>query len=549
MQDYDGLKCQVPIGTSGLLSDMAPSQIPYTNLTRVYNCDFGVGYVEKAKGAIQYQRYALPAGIVAILDYWPTTLQQRLFAACSNGSIYRDTGDRYFGANPVNTSPVAIGSGFGTLTNKTQFVVGGNEVSGNVKKIFLFTGGLNQVQVYSGDSGTFSAITNPAADWPNPTISSNPQSNFPNFGLIHRGALWCFAKGTAYMSNPNNHEDFQTAQDILITQVGPGEGGDIVGAFVYKQKLFAWKEGDFCYILNDSDPNSSNWYFDKQSDGLGIASWHSACQVLDDMQVGNITNKITSYKATLNYGNFTQGDVFKQNEVSRFFAENTVPEGNQYQHSLFYPDKGVAMFTGRTKGQQNNNCIIQMDVSHTNQAPKFGIWNHVAPDCLGLRRNTHNIKVPMYGCSDGFVYLMDSVNRFVGPISGGTAYTGEFWTADLDMRHLDPKLADQVKEFNYLGVTFMETGNYTLSVDVWLDGRFRETLTFSQTVDTNYCGAFVLGTSRTGGLDEKTIEQRMHGQGRRITLRCYNSGNNQNFKVSLLTIGFKPTGDQQATRL
>ena len=95
----------------------------------------------------------------------------------------------------------------------------------------------------------------------------------------------------------------------------------------------------------------------------------------------------------------------------------------------------------------------------------------------------------------------------------------------------------------------METGYYTLSVDVWLDGRFRETLTFSQTVDTNYCGAFVLGTSRTGGLDEKTIEQRMHGQGRRITLRCYNSGNNQNFKVSLLTIGFKPTGDQQATRL
>ena len=242
MTDYAGLIAQIPIGTAGLLSDQAPSQIPYTNLTRVYNCDYGLGFIQKAPGAIQYNRNAMPAGVVACLDYWPTRYQQRLFAACSNGSIYRDTGDRWFGANPVSTSPVAIASGLGSLTNKCQFVVGGNEISGNPKKVFFFSGGISQVQVLSGDNSTFEAISQPATDWPNPTPSSNPQSNFPNFGLIHRGSLWAFAKGTAYMSNPLNHEDFQTTQDILITQVGPGEGGDIVGGFVYKQKLIVWKE-------------------------------------------------------------------------------------------------------------------------------------------------------------------------------------------------------------------------------------------------------------------------------------------------------------------
>ena len=206
------------------------------------------------------------------------------------------------------------------------------------------------------------------------------------------------------------------------------------------------------------------------------------------------------------------------------------------------------MFTGRTRGRQNNDCIIQMDVSHSDQPPKYGLWNHVSPDCLATRRDTHNILKPMYGASDGFIYLMDRVDRSVGPMGSGSAYTGEFWTADLDMRHLDPGLAHKNKEWDNLGVTFVETGNYTLRVDVWIDGRFRETLSFAQTVDTNYCGAYVLGQSICGGQDEKTIWQRMHGQGRRVMLRCYNSGNNQNFKVSMLTIGFRPSGEQ-ATKL
>ncbi len=138
----------------------------------------------------------------------------------------------------------------------------------------------------------------------------------------------------------------------------------------------------------------------------------------------------------------------------------------------------------------------------------------------------------------------------IGPIGSGTAYTGEFRTADLDMRHIDPGLAHKNKLWEWLGVTFQEEGNYTLSVDVWIDGRFRETISFAQTIDTNYCGAFTLGSvgSVTGGLDEKTIWKPLHGIGRRITFRCYNAGNNQNFKVSMLSVGFKPSGEQ-ATRL
>lgn len=546
MNEYAGNVAQIPVGNSGVISDLAPSQIPYNALTRAYNCDYQLGYIQKAPGAIQYNRVAMPDGVIALLDYWPTLNKQRLFAATTAGKIYRDTGDRYFGGNAASTSPVAIATGLGRLDNRCQFVVGGNETSGRDKKIFFFSGGVGQVQVCSGDNSTFAKIAKPAADWPNPTASSNSQSNFPKFGLIHRGQLWCFARSQAYASTTGDHEDFQ-GTGTLVNNVGPGEGGDIVGAFVFKQKLMVWKEGDLLYYLNDSDTSTTNWYFSKALDGLGIAGWHSARGVLDDLLIGNITGKLTSFTATQAFGNLTQADIFKRSHVARFFAENTTPMGNLYQHSLFYGDRGLALFTGRTKGNSANNCVIQLDVSDPDN-PKYGLWNHIAPDCLALRRDTNNILRPIYGAADGFVYLMDREDRSVGAIGSNSAYTGEFWTADLDLRHLDPTIAHKNKLWEWLGVTFQEENAGTLSVDVWIDGAYRETLSFTQTVDTNYCGAFVLGTSRLGGMDEKTRWQPLHGMGRRITFRCYNSGANQNFKVSMLSVGWRPSGEQ-ATRL
>jgi hypothetical protein len=535
---YAGNIAQIPIGSKGLMSDVAPSQIPFDCLTKVINCDYGLGYIQKAPGAITYNKNALSSSIVALLDYWPTTYKQRMFAATADGKIYRDTGDRGFSLN------TAIATGLGNLDNRSQFVVGGNETSGADKKIFFFSGGLAQVKVCSGDNASFSSIAAPAADWPNPTASSNPQSNFPNFGLTYRGRLWAFAKSVAYASTTSNHEDFQGAT-TLINNVGPGEGGDIVGAFVYKQKLLVWKRGDLLYILNDSDSTAANWYFSLFGTGLGISSWHAACQVLDDLYIGNITGKITSFKATQAYGNFTQADVFKQARVGKFFAENTSPIGNQFQHSIFYGDKGIGYFTGRTKGRQDNDCLIQLDLSQAD-TPKYGLLTHLIPNCLTLRRDLNDVLRPICGSTNGFVYLMDREDRAVGPMGSGSAYTGEFRTADLDMRHIDPALAHKNKIWDFLNVTFQEEGNYQLSVDVWIDGRFRETINFAQTIDTNYAGAFVLGAgnSVTGGLDEKTIQKPLHGMGRRITFRCYNSGNNQNFKVSMLSIGFRVSAEQ-----
>jgi hypothetical protein len=57
-----------------------------------------------------------------------------MFAATSDGKIYRDYGDRQF------SLATAIASGLGALSPAAQFVVGGAEVATNPKKLFFFSG-------------------------------------------------------------------------------------------------------------------------------------------------------------------------------------------------------------------------------------------------------------------------------------------------------------------------------------------------------------------------------------------------------------------------
>lgn len=520
---YQGVTAQIPLGNMGVLTDQAPGQIPVTALIKAFDVDFAPGYIQKSPGSLRYNTNALSAGIVALIDYWPNFYTQRMLAATSDGKIYRDAGDRLFGGG------TAIATGLGPLNTFSSFTVGGAEISGNPRKLFFFSDGRMPVKVLSDDASTFNTISTPAVDWVTP--------NYPKFGLIHRNRMWAFVKNRYYASMTSNHENF-TDSTILSGTIGPGDGGDIIGAIIYKGRMLVFKEGDVVYYLNDTDASSTNWYFTKLAEGFGIASAHSMIQVLDDLLVGNNTGSVTSYKAVQAFGEIQSGDIFRAAKVNQFFRERTAYCGFPYMQSIWYPEKHIAFFTARTMFGVSNNALIALDLQNPD-APRYSLWKKDSADCLALRKDANNIRRPMYGAADGYVYLMDKEDRLVGV----SAYTGEFETPHMDFRHLDANLSHKNKTFDFLGVTFQEEGNHDLSVDVYIDGKFSETVTFRQTIGTNYLGAFVLGTSTLGVEDEKTIWKPIRGSGRRIAFRCYNSGSNQNFKVSQLTVGFNPTGE------
>ena len=120
---YTGTQVPIELGAMGLQTDLPPAQVPPGALIKAFDVSFETGLLTKAPGSAKYNTNALPAGVMAVHDYWPSTSFQRLIAACSDGSIYRDTGNKLFGGN------TAIKEGLLNLTPRCMFVEGGQEVA------------------------------------------------------------------------------------------------------------------------------------------------------------------------------------------------------------------------------------------------------------------------------------------------------------------------------------------------------------------------------------------------------------------------------------
>jgi hypothetical protein len=523
---YGGQTVTIPLGSIGLLTDAPAGDIPKGALLRANNVSFETGYVTKAPGSLRYNTQVLPAGVVAVHDYWPDTITQRMFAACTDGKIYRDIGDRTF------TAATAITTGLGTLTPRSLFLEGGQEISLAPKKLFFFSAGMNQVKVLEGDETTFATISAPATDWTTP--------NFPTFGFIHRNRLWAFMKQRAYASETDDHEDF-AGGGILTQNIFPGEGGDLIGGHVFKGRAFVFKEGGFVYFLDDEDPDSDNWVWRKLGSNFGLASPHGIFEITNDMIAVAETGSPTSYSAVQALGDIESADVFRMLKIENYMRTNLSLSGLNVMHSCYYEAKKQAFLTARTSYRTTNNNLIHIDFN--SQSPRVALWPKDSADCLTLRRDADKVLRPIYGSSDGYVYLMDREDRLVG----GSGYTAEFKTAHYDFRDLGP-IAHKNKLFDFLAVEFMPQGAWNVEIDIYIDGSFSETINYAMDVRDDGLGSFTLSVDPLGRTETQTIQKPLHGSGRRISFVIRQAGANQNFALASLTVGFR-MGAEQATRV
>lgn len=524
---YIGNTATIPLGQMGLLTDLPSGEIPKGALIKANNISLETGLIEKARGDAKYNTQVLPAGIVALHDYWPETQTQRLFAACTDGKIYRDIGDRLF------SSATAIATGLGTLTPRSMFIEGGQEVSLAEKKLFFFSAGQNQVKVLEGDGVAFADIDSPATDWTTP--------NFPTFGFVHRNRLWAFMKQRAYASATDDHEDF-AGGTVLTQNIFPGEGGNLIGGHVFKGRAFVFKEGGFVYYLEDSDPDSDNWVWLKLSSNFGLASPHGIFESVNDMIALNETGTPTSYSAVEALGDIESADVFRMLSIENFLRENLSLSGLDVLHTLYYEAKKIAYITARTSYRTTNNNMIVIDFNR--QQPRVVLWPKNQADCLALRRDIYRVLRPMYGSADGYVYLMDQEDRLVGSDS----FTGEFKTSHYDFRDLGANVAHKNKLFDFLAVEFKPTGAWDIAIDVYIDGSFSETINYSMDVRDDGLGTFTLGSDDLGREETQTIQKPLHGSGRRISFHVRGTGSNQNFALASFTVGFRMSAEQ-ATRV
>lgn len=410
-------------------------------------------------------------------------------------------------------------------------VAGGAEVAGNNRKLFFFSTA-TQVKVLNGDGSTIGNIRAPAADW----------TSFPTQGIMYQGRLHAILGHTVYISRLSDHEDFATTTtgptggDAGFYPIFSGEGDGLVAMAVYKGVLLLFKKPFGVYVYDWTDTTAAP-IITKFSDTFGIASPHSLVTVLDDMYGLANTNSVFSLKATQAFGSLEAGDVLSSTRVRDCVRNQMTTAGAQYAHSVFYPEKELALFTMRATGSSAQNRMLVIDMSR--QQPRSTIETKDQPTCLALRKDSNFVPRPIYGANDGYVYQMDQSARAVGT----AAYVGEFQTPYIDFSYLDASLASKAKQFDFLQVTYTSSGNWSFYVDVYIDGNYSETLTFAQLYGA-VLGTFRLNVNRLGDLSPRINRRPLHCTGKAISFRIYNSGLNEFFNVERLVVGFRVSGEQ-----
>lgn len=522
---YEGAPVPIPMGQGGLHTDDAQPTIPPTDLIKANNITLFSNKIEKAAGSQKFNDSALSDEIVGLFDWFPDPQTQRLIAVTADGNVYRDIGDKTF------SSSTPIESSLGSLDPNIVMVEGGAEVAGNNKKLFLFTGN-RQLKVLSGDGMSMADVTSPSADW---------STSFPTGGLIHRGRLFAWLEHNVYGSLATDHEDFADASSLLFN-VFPGESDKIIGGFVYKGRMFVLKYPYGTYFLNDNDVDSANWYFQKLSGSFGVSSTNGFVQAMDDMLVGNSSGTITSMKAADTFGDIESGDILSILRIENYIRENTSATGISTQHAVYYEAKKMALFTYRSTTGTSNDRILTVDLNKQGQ-PRAIFSDRDQASCLALRRDSQGIKRPIYGDSSGFVYIMDHADRVVGT----TGFTGEFQIPYIDFGFVDPAIANKRKLFDFLEVVFEPSGSWNMSVDVYIDDKLSETIDIPMIQGDRYDSATF--DSSKFSLEEPQLQRKkLHGSGRRISLRCYNSNAYEYFKIVQIGISFR-LADEAQTRV
>lgn len=518
---YSGQVFRIPLGSRGLMTDEVQTRMPIDALLEAKNVSFTNGLIEKEQGAYRWNGTGYGSPVVALNDFWPTDVQQRLTTLTRDG-VLRKHIDRFtsyvIGPDSITDAQTLIL----TTDHMPQFIPGGVEASGTERKLFLATG-TTQLQVMTGDFLTRRNVALPALDW---------TTSFPTGGLIHNNRLCVFGNGTSphtlYMSNPDDHEDFQTSGAFLQFPVAPGEGESLLQGYNFKGRLFLLKFPYGVYYLDDTDPDFTTWSVRKLTGSFGGASAFSAFEALNDFFAANSTGSITQMSATLNFGAMENGNLLRNLRNEGYMRQTTARFGYRKRYAVYYEDKKLGIVTYQSAGGVKNDLLLNIDFNSPDN-PRVSWSTKDQATCLGLMKDTLGINRPTYGSDDGYVYVSDWPTYDVA----GSAYEGSFQTIHHDFGASDGSLAERVKLYDFIEVTFQSRGAWSLLVDVYIDGVFSETIPFRMTK-----------LNQTSHIPQ-SFRKPLHGSGRRISLRCRNSELDDGFGVSEISIYFRPAGQAQ----
>lgn len=520
---YKGFTVTLPVGQNGFSGTINQSQALPGHLLYTDGAELEAGIIRKEGGAAKVNAVALASGaaVVSGTSWQPSPGVNHDLVFLDDGSVRRDAGTGAFATTLV--------SGLNDSREPPPwFESGGAEAEGADPKLFMFSA-TNQVHVVAGTSGTMAPISGPAADW---------SASFPTFGVKHD--LRMFAAGNSndphrlYYTPIDDHEAFNDVDGGSIS-IYPGEGERITGALSFRGVLIIWKDKGI-YILNTQDADPTNWTLDRLSKAVGTLSQHLIVPVENDALYMDKVGNIHALSATNIRGDVNTSNVSTGADIDQFFRTDINLTELIRAVGRWYEARRQVIFALPLGASLDNDLrlIGELEPTEAGRSSRWfmsrrdvciSLW--MSPDAAGIER-------PRAGDDAGFVWQLDTEARN----KDGAAYSIVFETADTDLSFADSKLAYVDKNFEFLTLVSEPSGDFDLTVNVYVDNMLTDTVVFSLAGGGVPLGEFELDADALGSNFTKTDRQGISGSGRRIRLEVSNDGADEVVSIAAFYIGF-----------
>lgn len=523
---YDGQIIPIPIGHGGLDYRENQQDIPIQNLIKATNVSVHDGLVENADGLVnQNTQISGSPAIVGGCEYWPDPATQRIVVATSDGELIKYTSD-------LGTD-TSLKTGLGT--NKlTTFCEGGQETTSADKHLFVFNGN-DAVQVLDNDGVSTGDIAAPPADWTG--------SNQPVKGVIHNNRLYAIRGHWLYGSDPTNHETMTGGNSVLFN-VYPGQGSELTNLVSIWGRLYLFKKPYGIYYLDDTNTDSTYWKVLQLSGKLGCAGPRALDHGKNEVVFLSPDGMLHMLSAVDKYSDAESSDITSILNLKRY-VKNKINRGRLDRAVVIYNEEEqlVEVCVPSTSSSVNNR-IIRIYVEDL-QNPIATIQEYAGgyvESAWNVTDTTSTAARVQYGSSDGYIADPDSDTAQVR----GSDVTSHFQTSHTDFSFANQRYAYMNKNFDFIEVNYIATGNYSINCNVYVDNKFK----FTKSITLGVSGSvFQLGVSKLGeGILGSVTPQRLRKwistYGNKLSLDFWASSGE--FKITRLAVGLRPMGDDIA---
>ena len=358
-------------------------------------------------------------------------------------------------------------------------------------------------------------------------------SNQPTCLAIHSNRLIGLLGHNLYGSTATDHENFQSVGSFYMS-VYPGKSLELLCGVSFASRFYMWKFPTGIYWMDDASTRITDWAIYELTDVVGIAGPNAACLLDNDvLWVSNIGH-VHILSPIQQLGDVDASDISMQQNFHFWLEDHvdTTPEGLRGVRAVYSPTLKEAHITYRKKYSKTHAIRVIVDFNRP-QVPRFRFEDKDTCESLETYQDPAGNQRLMSGDATGTVWLLNDPSLAVD----GAAITSEFVLPDNDG---GAEMANIEKNFHWMEIGCEPKGGWLLSVDIVIDGKTTQTVTFSVGLESQQINSIILDTGLLGGNTFSRKRRRIQGSGRTFALRGTLTGAGQDFAISDITIGVTP---------